>query len=606
VAPAAADDPGGGPGRTAPAATTWSSTPGDPLRTRRRSALLLASTLTALTLVPVAPAFATEAAAPPTVTATVDDVPVAPDAAAEAAVAQTDLAGAAAPAASSPVETDVAFSIIGLRLPEGIEEVAVRTRDLDGAWGEWLTLDRVDADLDGPDLDAPEAADAADDLTEPAWVGPSDAFQLALDSADCGGCAGGLEAVEAELIDTLGLNEGVVARAVRLLTPRAVAPPAAEASAGRPTIVSRAGWGADERITTHRPSYRTPTFAVLHHTAGSNTYTKAQAAGVVRGIHTYHARTLGWGDIGYNVLVDRYGTIYEGRAGGLDRGVIGAHARGYNTGSFGVSVMGNFDVADIPAVALESVARVTAWKYDVHGIDRSPTRRMTVNGTTIDTLTSHRNVGQTACPGRYLYAKMGQLRTRVAALATGRAPTGTTASASRFSDVPAHHTHHDAVEALAVRRITEGCAAGRFCPGDHVVRAQMASFLVRALGLPPATGTPFRDVTGGPHAASIATLAGARITTGCARDRFCPDDAVTRAQMATFIARGFEVPRAPEPFRDVLQISEHASAIGGLVEAGIANGYGDRVFRPDQPVTRAEMAAFLSRALEWRAARGGA
>jgi hypothetical protein len=604
--PPTADDPGGGPGRTAPAATIWPSTPGDPLRTRRRSALLLASTLTALTIVPVAPAFATETAAPPTVTATVDDVPVAPDAAAEAAVAQTDLAGAAEPAASTPVVTDVAFSTIGLRLPDGIEEVAVRTRDLDGAWGEWLTLDRLSADLDGPDLDAPEAADASSDLTEPAWVGPSDAFQLALDTADCGDCVEGLEAVEAELIDTLGLNEGVVARAVRLLTPRAVAPPAAEASSGRPAIVSRAGWGADERITTHRPSYRTPTFVVLHHTAGSNTYTKAQAAGVVRGIHAYHARTLGWGDIGYNVLVDRYGTIYEGRAGGLDRGVIGAHARGYNTGSFGVSVMGNFDIADIPAVAVESVARVTAWKYDVHGIDRSATRRMTVNGTTINTFTSHRNVGQTACPGRYLYARMGQLRTRIAALATGRTPAGTAASTSRFSDVPAHHTHHDAVEALAVRRITEGCAPGRFCPNDHVVRAQMASFLVRALELPPVTGTPFRDVTGGPHAASVAALARSGITTGCGRDRFCPTNAVTRAQMATFIARGFEVPRTAARFPDVDARSEHADAIGGLVAAGIAGGYGDGRYRPDQAVTRAEMAALLSRALDWRAARGGA
>jgi hypothetical protein len=572
------------------------------LRTRR-SALLLATTLTALTLVPVAPSFATEVAPPRTVTATVEDVPTAPlpDAAEDAG-----LAAAAEPVASEPVVTDVAFSTIGLRLPDGIDEVQLRTRDLDGTWREWLDLGRMSTELDGPDRDAPGAEAADYDLTDPAWVGPSDAFQVALDGADCAGCADVLEGVEAELIDTLGLNESAVARTVRLLTPRAVAPPAAEASAGRPAIVSRAGWGADERITTHRPSYRNPTFVVLHHTAGSNTYTKAQSAGVVRGIHAYHARTLGWGDIGYNVLVDRYGTIYEGRAGGLERGVIGAHARGYNTGSFGVSIMGNFDVADVTASALESVARVTAWKYDVHGIDRDATRRMTVNGTPINTFTSHRNVGQTACPGRYLYARMGQLRTRIASLATGRAPTGTAASATRFSDVPATHTHHDAIEALAVRRITEGCAPGRYCPSDRVTRAQMASFLVRALELPAADGAPFVDVTGGPHAASVAALARSGVTTGCNTDRYCPDNPVTRAQMATFIARGFEVPRAPEPFSDVLQVTEHASAIGGLVEAGIANGYGDRIFRPDQPVTRAEMAAFLSRALDWRAARSGA
>lgn len=582
------------------------------MRTRRRSALLLASTLTALTIVPVAPAFATEVAAPPTVTAMVEDVRVAPElegmdltaTPADQDRPEADLPVATGTVASAPVVTDVAFSTIGLRLPAGVDEVGVRTRDLDGAWGAWVTLDRVDPGLDGPDLDAPDAADAAFDVTEPAWVGPSDAFQLALDVADCVACVDALGSIEAELIDTLGLNESTVARAVRLLTPRAVAPPAAEASAARPAIVSRAEWGADERITTHRASYRTPTFAVLHHTAGSNTYTAAEAAAVVRGVHAYHARTLGWGDIGYNVLVDRYGTIYEGRAGGLDRGVIGAHARGYNTGSIGVSVLGDFDVVDIPPPALESVARVTAWQYDVHGIDGTASRHTTVDGTTVATVTSHRDIGQTACPGRYLYARMGQLRTRIAELATGRAPAGTAASVPRFSDVPTNHTHHDSVESLAVRRITEGCAPGRFCPNERVVRGQMASFLVRALDLPSANGSTFRDVTGGPHAASIATLARSGITTGCSRDRYCPGNTVTRAQMATFVARGFHVPRATARFTDVDRRSPHAGAIGGLVAAGIAGGYGDGNYRPDQPVTRAEMAALLSRALDWRASRG--
>lgn len=564
------------------------------MRTRSGSALFLAATLTALTIVPVAPSFATETAPPRTVTATV--------------TATLEVAEQAAPAGelvtADPVVTDVEFSTIGLRLPEGLDEVQLRTRDLDGSWREWLELGRLDATLDGPDPDVAEAITPDVDLTDPAWVGPSDAFQLAVDPADLADAADdALGAVEAELIDTLGLNEGAVAKAVRLLTPRAVAPPAAEASAGRPTIISRAGWGADERLTTRSPSYRTPTFAVLHHTAGSNNYSRAQSAGVVRGIHHYHARTLGWGDIGYNALVDRYGTIYEGRAGGLHRGVIGAHARGYNTGSFGVSVMGNFDIAAVPSAALESVARVTAWKYDVHGIDRSATRQMTVNGTRIQPFTSHQDVGQTACPGRYLYARMGQLRTRIAALATGRAPAGTTASATRFGDVPAFHTHHDAIEAIAVRRITDGCAPAQYCPNASVNRAQMASFLVRALDLPATSGSPFRDVSTGPHAAAVAALARSGVTSGCRPDRYCPGNDVTRGQMATFLVRGFGVPRAGDRFPDVDGRSEHASAIGGLAKAGIAGGYSDGNFRPRQPVSRAEMAALLSRALDWRAAR---
>lgn len=567
---------------------------GSVLRIRRRHALLVVTSLTALTLVPVAPAFATEVAPPDTFTTTVEDLPAAADPGRAVAAAAID---AVDPAATAPVIPDAAFSTIGLRLPAGLEELRIRTRDLDGTWREWLDIDLAAPDLDGPDADAPEAATAATDVTEPIWVGPSDAFQLAFDADVVGEGAESVTAdLEAILVDTLGLNEGVIAKTIRHLTPRPVVAPA-EASAGRPSIISRAGWGANESIRRGSPSYRTPTFAVLHHTAGSNNYSRSQSAAVVRGIYHYHAQTLGWGDIGYNILVDRYGQIYEGRFGGLDRGVIGAHARGYNTGSFGVGVMGNFDIADVPSAVLDSVARVSAWKYDVHGIDRTASRTMTVNGTRINTFTSHRNVGQTACPGRYLYARMGHLRDRIASLATGISPAGST----RFRDVPASHAHYAAIETIAVRRITEGCAPGFYCPTDSVVRAQMASFIVRALDLPPAGGTPFRDIDSGPHAGAVASLAASGITTGCESRRFCPNAPVTRGQMATFLSRGFEVPRKPSRFPDVPRGSTHDRAIGGLVEAGIASGYRDGQFRPSQPVTRAEMAAFLARALAWAA-----
>ncbi len=572
------------------------------MRIRRRHALLIVTGLTALTVVPVAPAVATEVAAPETVTATLDRLPVDPAVAPGATAAATHDVTVA-----PPVETDVAFSTLGVRLPDGADRVEVRTRDLDGGWGEWLELERVSAELDGPDVGTPEAAAAADDVTEPGWVGPSDAFQLAVPNHAIAASPGSQAAVTevadtfgVELIDTLGLNEGVVAKAVRHLTPRPVVAPA-EASASRPNIVSRSGWGADERIRSKSPSYRTPTFAVLHHTAGSNTYTREQSAAVVRGIYNYHARTLGWGDIGYNVLVDRFGRAYEGRYGGLDRGVIGAHARGFNTGSFGVSVMGNYDTVDISSTALETVARVIAWKYDVHGIDRAAGRTMTANGKRINTLTAHRNVGSTACPGRYLYGRMGQLRNRVAALATGIRPPGVHVEASgppsRFRDVPYSHPFHAPIEAIAARGVTEGCERGLYCPGGDVVRGQMASFLVRALELRTSDQRPFRDSLAGPHAPAIAALARSGVTTGCAPGRFCPTERVTRAQMASFLARAFEVPRAPHRFPDVGRRDVHGGAIGGLVEAGIANGYGDGTFRPTDPVTRAEMAAFLARAL---------
>ncbi|MTV23867.1 hypothetical protein FTX61_00295 [Nitriliruptoraceae bacterium ZYF776] len=559
---------------------------GSPVRPRRRHVLPLLLALTALLVVPVAPSFATEVAPPATVTATVADLPAASDAPAPDEDLPAELDGVDDPDVSGTVATAVRFSTLGVRLPVGVEAAQVRTRSSeDGSWGPWLELELALPGLDGPDPGSPEAAAAATDLTEPAWVGPSDAFQVALD--------GDLADVEVELVDTLGQDEGLVAKVVRHLTPRVVAAPA-EATAGRPSIISRRSWGADESWRRGSPRYATPRLAVLHHTAGANTYTRDQAAAVVRGIYNYHARTLGWGDVGYNVLVDRYGRIYEGRAGGLDRGVIGAHAAGFNTGTFGVAAMGNFDVQDVPGAVLESVAAVVAWKYDVHGIDASASRTTTLNDRRLAVLTTHRDVGNTACPGRYLYAKMGQLRARVEALAGGARSSAV--PASRFADVPRGHTHHDSIEIIAVRDITAGCAPRRYCPAASVTRAQMASFLTRALELPAVPGQPFRDASG-PHGDAIARLSAAGVTTGCAPGRFCPNDPVTRGQMATFLARAFELPRVPSSFRDVRDGDPHGPAIGGLAAAGIAGGYGDGTYRPAAPVSRAEMAAFLARAL---------
>lgn len=565
------------------------------MRLQRSHALLTVVALTGLTLTPVAPAFATEVAPPETVTDTVAELPAADDAAASAAAADLD---ATRPAASAPVRTEVAFSTLGLRLPQGLDELRVRTRDLDGTWREWLDIDRAVPDLDGPDQDTTEATTAAHDVTEPIWVGPSDAFQVVYDAASCGECEVGDGGVEAVLIDTLGLNEGIVARTIRHLKPRQVVAPA-EAAAGRPAIISRAGWGANESLRRGTPSYRTPTFAVLHHTAGSNNYTRSQSAAVVRGIYSYHTQALGWSDIGYNVLVDKYGQIFEGRYGGLHRGVVGAHAQGFNSGSFGVSLMGNYDVVDAPKAAIESLARVTAWKYGIHGIDATASRTQTVNGTRINVLTAHRNIGSTACPGRYLYARMGELRSRIAALDAA----GST-STVRFDDVPRTHNQHDEIEFIAVRNITTGCGPRRYCPSNSVTREQMASFLVRATGLERTWWTPFVDVdSSSTHGRDVATIWANQITNGCSPTRFCPRRAVTRAEMASFVSRAFDVPPARSTFPDVRSTSSHADAIGGLVEAGIVKGYADGTYRPDRDVSRAEMAVFLNRAIVWQSTR---
>ena len=228
---------------------------------------------------------------------------------------------------------------------------------------------------------------------------------------------GTLDDVDVLVIDSMGLSESLWERVSRTVQSFGT-PQAAEASSGPPGVITRRQWGANESIRRGSPSYSNVKFDVLHHTAGSNSYTKAQAPGVVRGIYSFHVNGNGWNDIGYNFLVDRYGQVYEGRFGGMDRGVVGAHASGWNSGSFGVSLMGNFDAASPPSAAINAAAKVMGWKYVVHGLDPSTSATVRHNNRTIPTLVGHRDVGSTACPGRYVYSQMSSIRSKVKSEAT--------------------------------------------------------------------------------------------------------------------------------------------------------------------------------------------
>ena len=124
--------------------------------------------------------------------------------------------------------------------------------------------------------------------------------------------------------------------------------------------------------------------------------------------------------------------------------------------------------------------------------------------------------------------------------ALGQDPT--TTGTSRFDDINQRQWWTRHAEELADRQITLGCDTNppRYCPDQSVTRAQMASFLVRAFNLPPtATAAGFTDTQGNTHTANIDALAAAGITLGCHTDplQYCPNKAVTRAQMATFLNR---------------------------------------------------------------------
>ncbi len=163
--------------------------------------------------------------------------------------------------------------------------------------------------------------------------------------------------------------------------------------------------------------------------------------------------------------------------------------------------------------------------------------------------------------------------------------------------------HEANIEALAAAGITAGCGTGehRYCPSDPVSRAQMASFLARALELPAAAEDYFGDDDGSVNEAGINALREAGITLGCGRgaDRYCPSDPVSRAQMASFLARALELPAAAEDYFGDDDGSVHEAGINALREAGITLGCGRGADRycPSDPVSREQMASFLARAL---------
>lgn len=160
--------------------------------------------------------------------------------------------------------------------------------------------------------------------------------------------------------------------------------------------------------------------------------------------------------------------------------------------------------------------------------------------------------------------------------------------------------HEADIEGLAASGITSGCAPTRYCPGDPVTRGQMAAFLHRALGSELVAGDPvdFGDDDDSVFEADIEWLASVGVTTGCAPDAFCPDASVTRGQMAAFLVRALDLPATDTSRFTDTSGSVFADDIDRLAAAGITAGCTPTTFCPDDPVTRAQMASFLVRALD--------
>ena len=276
------------------------------------------------------------------------------------------------------------FNMVGVTWEGGADlrvEVSHRTA------GQWSAFE----DLEVEPVDPTEGGRAG---TEPLWINDgADGVSVRITSA-----SGELPRdVKVATIDPG--EDGLVA-------PTSGAP-------GQPSIIMRSSWGAKSAsCSTGRPATRG---ATIHHTAGNNTYSQAQVAGILRSYQDYH-RSRGWCDIGYNFLVDRFGRIYEGRVGGITNMVRGAHAgtNGANTYTVGIAMMGTFTNVMPTAATRESVANLVAWRFGRSGVPAKGTH--TLDGRTQQRIIGHRDVKATECPGRTAYTWVtGGLRDSVAA-----------------------------------------------------------------------------------------------------------------------------------------------------------------------------------------------
>ncbi|MEV3992238.1 FG-GAP-like repeat-containing protein [Streptomyces sp. NPDC049837] len=378
------------------------------------------------------------------------------------------------------------FSLVGIGWGDAktrvTGEAKVRTRDaVTGKWTDWQPLD-LDSHLpDGTEV--PERG-----ASEPTWVGPSTAVQVKVTSGkalpkdlklhlvdpgvtaaeSANGAAApkdrgepfaaenaayaveettapapaGTETAPAptatetttapaptETTPTTTPTSTATSTATPTPTPTATVPVPPPSTVNRPPIISRAEWGADESMVADPPEYLDKIQAVfIHHTVDTNNYSCAQSPAMVRAIMTYHVKTEGWNDLGYNFLVDKCGRVFEGRGGGVDLPVKGAHTYGFNSYSTAIAFLGDFEgdaAAGKPAgrptrAALESAARVAAWKLGQYGGNPKGKVTLTAQGNTgvwdegesatLDVISGHRDAFATACPGKNLYGKLTPIR----------------------------------------------------------------------------------------------------------------------------------------------------------------------------------------------------
>ena len=318
-------------------------------------------------------------------------------------------------------------------------QARVRAKRPDGSWGPWYDAEPLAGVGEETEGTSPVRG------TDPVFVGKTNTVQLSVHRPASAPSTGankgatpsgpGLGYVPANVETPLGPNfNAILISPPQAPTDILVPPEAVNAHGQPPVIISRAQWGANDALRCGMPVYDNGVrAAIVHHTAGSNDYEPGDSAGIVQSIYEYHTRTLGWCDIAYNALVDKFGQVFEGRAGGMDRPVEGAHTGGFNENTWGVAMMGNFEVTPPTPIQLRTTGRLLGWRLGLDHVDPLGNVVLTSAGgsfthfgrgqtPTLPTIFTHRDVGNTECPGNAAYAQLGLLRDTAARFHTPFTP----------------------------------------------------------------------------------------------------------------------------------------------------------------------------------------
>lgn len=383
----------------------------------------------------------------------IDGVPPGVEAprAADTRLVEEPMAGLGGGETIREIAQDTPFSMVALTGDDLTgTEVKVRAKHGNGSWGPWY---------DAETLEGPNALDSAGDGprgTDPVFVGLTNAVQISVtrppnapittappadNSAELGYRPANTERSLAQNMSAILITPPQAPVDVRFTPPVGVLAPGQP-----PSVISRAQWGADEALKCGNPRYDKGVRAgIVHHTAGSNDYAPQDSAAIVRAAYAYHTRTLGWCDIAYNALVDKYGQVFEGRAGGMDRPVEGSHTGGFNTDTWGVAMIGDFQVTPPTEIQLRTTGRLLGWRLGLDHVDPKGFVQLTSAGSsythfprgttpTLPTIFTHRDVGNTECPGDAAYAAMDQIRD----------------IAARFNDPPGPITLEDRLRGGAI------------------------------------------------------------------------------------------------------------------------------------------------------------